>query len=423
MHKNLTTHILVGLVCGFVLGLGLHSFFDEADPLRHFLVDGVFEVTGKLFVVSLKMLVVPLVFSSLVCGVVGLESVSKLGRLGSGALLLYLLTTSLALVLAISLASELQPGTGFALPAEATFTASEAPSLVDVLVGIFPSNPVRAAADGRMLQVIVFSILFGVGILAVKPKVPGMIDLMTQLNLIMMAMVSLFIRVAPLGVFALIAKVFAEQGFSALGPLVKYFMLVLVALLLQGFVVYPFLLRLFGLSPLPFLRKIRPVALFAVSTSSSTATIPVTLKVLTESLGVARGVASFTVPLGATINMDGTAIMQGVATLFLAQAYQIDLGLYEYLTVITMATLASIGTAGVPGVGLITLAMVLRQVGLPVEGIGIIMGVDRLLDMMRTSVNVMGDATISCVMAKVQGELDMEAFAAESSEDLVVCQS
>jgi Na+/H+-dicarboxylate symporter len=265
--------------------------------------------------------------------------------------------------------------------------------------------------EGNMLQVIVFSILFGIAVALAGRPGEKVADLFSDLNEIIMKLIIILMDLAPYGVFCLMAKLFATLGFDTIGNLITYFLLVLFVLVLHGTATYPLMLKLLaGLNPLMFFRKMRPVMLFAFSTSSSNATLPVTLKTTTHHLGVRNNIASFTIPLGATINMDGTAIMQGVATVFIAQAYNIDLSFAQYLSVILTATLASIGTAGVPGVGLITLAMVLQQVGLPVEGIALIIGVDRLLDMTRTAVNVTGDCTVSCIVAKSEGEFDQSAF-------------
>jgi Na+/H+-dicarboxylate symporter len=270
-------------------------------------------------------------------------------------------------------------------------------------------------AEGKMLQIIVFAVLFGLTLTMVGKPGERILAICTDLNAVILKMVMLIMAVAPYGVFCLIAKVFALQGFAAIAPLAKYFFVVLFALLLHAFGVYPILLKLLsGLSPLTFFKKYKDIPMFAFSTASSNATLPITLETVEHKLGVNNSIASFTIPLGATINMDGTAIMQGVATVFIAQAYNLPIGLSGYLLVIFTATLASIGTAAVPGAGLIMLAMVLKQVGLPVEGIALIIGVDRLLDMVRTAVNVTGDAAVSCIVAKSEGQFSQEMFYANN---------
>jgi Na+/H+-dicarboxylate symporter len=308
-----------------------------------------------------------------------------------------------------------QPGAGFELTTDAVFSVEEPPSLADTLINLFPSNPIRAMAEGNMLQIIVFAGLFGLALTLAGAPGQRLLAFFRDLNDVVMKLVMLLMELAPYGVFCLITKVFAQQGFDAIVPLMAYFSVVLGVLLLHGLGTYPLLLRgLGGLSPVTFFRNMRAPLALAFSTASSNATLPVTLETVERRLGVDNSIAAFTVPLGATINMDGTAIMQGVATAFIAQAYGVEIGAAGYLMVVLTATLASIGTAGVPGVGLIMLAMVLRQVNLPVEGIGLIIGVDRLLDMARTAVNVTGDAAVTCIVARSEGKFSLETFRAET---------
>ena len=402
--------ILIGMGAGFAVGLALNLAGIEGRA-HEILVEGVFHAGGAIFLAALQLLVVPLVFVSLVCGTASLDDVSKLGRVGGRTLVLYLGTTATAVTLALSAALLVQPGRGFQLDTDTTFQAPVAPSLADTIIDLFPTNPVEAMAEGNMLQIIVFALLFGLATATAGQRGRRILTVFEDLNEVVMRLVMILMRIAPYGVFCLIAKVFAVQGLAAIAPLAKYFVVVLGVLLLHAIATYPILLRLLaGLSPLRFYRKMREPLVLAFSTASSNATLPVTLRTVEQRLGVHNQIASFTVPLGATINMDGTAIMQGVATAFIAQAYGIDIGVSGYLMVVVTATLASIGTAGVPGVGLVMLAMVLRQVDLPVEGIGLILGVDRLLDMLRTAVNVTGDAVVSCIVARSEGQLDRAVF-------------
>jgi Na+/H+-dicarboxylate symporter len=416
-RTSLTIRIVIGMVAGAAAGLllnriGVAGFADE------YLVGGLFHVVGKVFLASLQLLVVPLVFVSLVCGTAALEDIGKLSRVGGKTLFLYLVTTATAISLALLTAVIVRPGAGFHLESDAVFTAQAPPSLAETIINLFPSNPVRAMADGNMLQIIVFAGLFGLALTLAGAPGKRIVSIFGDLNEVIMKLVMLLMEVAPYGVFALIAKVFAQQGFDAIRPLIKYFCVVLGVLLLHVFGTYPLLLRgLARLSPVVFFRNMRAPLAVAFSTASSNATLPVTLETVEHRLGVDNSIASFTVPLGATINMDGTAIMQGVATVFIAQAYGIEIGLSGYLMVVLTATLASIGTAGVPGVGLIMLAMVLRQVNLPVEGIGLIIGVDRLLDMARTAVNVSGDAAVTCIVAKSEGRFSPEVFHREANSE------
>jgi Na+/H+-dicarboxylate symporter len=413
---SLTIQILAGMGIGVVVGLICSLIMNRAGGFpgeftNDYLVEGLFNLLGQAFLALLRVLVVPLVFVSLVCGTAALDDVRKLGRIGMRTVALYLLTTAIAISLALTAAVIVGPGRGFGLATDVSFETVAPPSLVDVLIGIFPKNVIAAMSEGNMLQIIVFAVLFGLSLtLSGKPG-KRLLAIFEDLNEVIMTLVWIVMKLAPYGVFALIARTFATQGFDAFGPLLKYFFLVLGVLFLHALVIYPLLLKGFsGLNPGPFLGKLREVQIFAFSTASSNATIPITLKTVEERLGVKNSVASFTVPLGATINMDGTAIMQGVATVFIAQAYSMGLDITDYLMVILTATLASIGTAGVPGVGLIMLSMVLTQVGLPVEGIGLIIGTDRLLDMVRTAVNVTGDSAVSCIVAKGEGELDEEVY-------------
>ncbi len=409
---TMTTKILIWMGAGLVLGSSINAFWEDVAFIQDYFVNGLFHVVGAMFITALKMLVVPLVTFSLICGVYGIGDITKLGRVGIKAFGLFLLTTALAITLAITVASIVGPGQGFELTGDqGDFVAPVAPPLTEVIIDLIPDNPVAAFAEGNMLQIIFFTILFAVCMLMVGEPGRKVAEGADRLNQIMMQVVTVVMHVAPYGVFALMAKTFALQGLGLIMPMIAYFGTVVVVLLLHVTGTLMLLLRLLaGVSPVMFLRKMRTAQIFAFSTSSSNATIPVNLRTTERRLGVDNPTASFIVPFGATINMDGTAIMQGVATIFIANVYAIDLGLSGYLTVIGMAVLASIGTAGVPGVGLIMLAMVFNQVGLPVEGIALIMGVDRLLDMMRTAVNVTGDAAISSIVAKSEGSLDEEIF-------------
>ena len=411
--QNMTTKILIWMCAGLILGSLINAVAIDIPFVKDKIVDGLFHVLGQIFVDLLKMLVVPLVTFSLICGVCGLGDINKLGRVGLKAFLLFLLTTALAITLAITVASIVGPGEGFEFQQEmpTKFVAPEAPPLSQVIIDLVPSNPVAAYAEGNMLQIIFFTILFAVCILMVGEKARPIAEAAERLNDVMMQVVTVVMHIAPYGVFALMAKTFSLQGPGLILPMISYFAVVAIVLLLHAGGTLMVLFKLFSkLNPLLFLRKMRTAQIFAFSTSSSNATIPVTLRSVEKRLGVDNSTASFVVPFGATINMDGTAIMQGVATVFIANVYGIDLGLTGYLTVIGMAVLASIGTAGVPGVGLIMLAMVLNQVGLPVEGIALIMGVDRLLDMMRTAVNVTGDAAITTIVAKSEKSISIETF-------------
>lgn len=420
--SNLTARILIAMFLGVIVGsvfqwilagesektvmLGSFSF-----GIRAFFIDGIFHVGGQIFVASLKMLVVPLVLVSLVCGTSSLKDLSSLGRIGSKSLVLYISTTAIAISLAIVFALMFSPGVGVNMALSTTYQANETPGIAEVFINMFPSNPIDAMAKGEMLQIIVFAVIFGIAVGQSGESGERIRRWFEDMNVIVMQLVTLVMHLSPYGVFFLMAKLFTTLELSDMENLGKYFAVVLAVLLLHGFGTYGFMLSLLGrLNPWVFFVKMKETALFAFSTSSSNATIASNMNTTTRKLGVDNKVASFTIPLGATINMDGTAIMQGVATVFIAQVYNIDLAASDYLLVVMTATLASIGTAGVPGVGLIMLAMVLQQVGLPVEGIALIIGVDRLLDMTRTAVNITGDAMVSCLVGKSEKCLDQAVF-------------
>jgi len=409
MSQHFTQRILWALLLGGLTGLLLQQL--DRSWAHQWLVDGLLLVLSKWFIALLMLMVVPLVFVSLVKGVAQLGNSQQLGRLSGLTLVIYLLTTMLAIATGLALATWLQPGLGLGLVASETATTTP-PNLVELLIAIVPSNPIAAMSQGNMLQVIVFAVIFGFALSALinQPVVTPVLSLFDGLEALLIRMVGLVMWLAPVGVFALMARSMASQGLDLLAPLMVYFLTVFLALFIHATVTYASLFRLMtGLSPWPLYRRLKQVLTVAFSTSSSAATLPVTLATM-KRLGVSSRVSSFTIPLGATINMDGTAIMQGVATVFIANAYGLNLTMGDYGLVILTATLASVGTAAVPGAGLIMLTMVLMQVGLPVEGIALILGVDRLLDMMRTSVNVTGDVVVTTMVADQLGELDNAVF-------------
>ncbi len=415
---SLTNRILIAMVAGILMGslinllLGSSGISDTFRMLiDDYLISGLFDLVGRIFVASLKLLVVPLVLVSLICGSSSMGDSARMGPIAVKTLGFYLATTAIAVTIALLFAMLVGPGTHVSLDSSASFQPQVPPPLIDVLVDIFPSNPVRAMADGKMLQIIVFALLFGYAISHAGEPGRRMAAFFRDMEAVVMKMVSVLMAFAPYGVFALLAKLFANMGISAIMDLAAYFFTVLAVLIFHGLVVYSLLLKtIAGLSPRILLTKMRSVWAFAFSTASSGATLPITLRTVEKRMGVHNSVAGFTVPLGATINMDGTAIMQGVATVFIAQVYGVDLTMTSLIVVILTATLASIGTAAVPGVGLITLALVLEQAGLPVEGIALIIGVDRLLDMVRTAVNVTGDCTVSLIVAKSENHLEERVF-------------
>ena len=412
---GLTTKIFIALIAGAIVGIALNMFASDVDIVQNVLVNGIFYVVGQGFIRLMQMLVVPLVFCSLICGATAIGDSKTLGKVGVKIIGFYILTTMLAVAVAVSIGLLIKPGIGLDMSqvqsAEVSTSTTEPVSFAKTLLNIIPKNPFSSLANGEMLQVIVFALIIGVILAKLQDKTQLVTNFFQQGNDIMMEMTMMVMNLAPIGVFCLIAKTFAGLGFSAMVPMFKYMGAVLLALFIQCCGVYQILLALLTrLNPLRFLKKFSPVMGFAFSTATSNATIPMNIDTLEEKIGVNRRISSFTIPLGATINMDGTSIMQGVAVVFVAQAFGIQLTPADYLTVIATATLASIGTAGVPSVGLVTLAMVFDSVGLPVAGIGLIMGIDRILDMARTAVNITGDAVCTTIVAHQDGALDKSVF-------------
>ena len=401
-NKNLTRNIFFGFILGILVGIIFNLLKDSFPLISEFLIKDILKVGGEVFLKILKMLVVPIVFCSLICGVCNLKDFSSLGRISLKTITLYILTTSIAITLAIGIASLIQPGLDHGREVMSDdINIGIAPSLSEVIINIIPQNPFKALVEGNMLQVIFFAIILGVSIALSKEEGKPAADFFTSLNEVVLKALGILMFIAPLGIFCLICSTFASQGIDMIIELTKYFMTVIFTLLIHMVIIYGSIIKVIGgISPFYFFNNIKESMFFAFSTSSSSATIPVTLKNVQENLNVKKKISSFTVPLGSTINMDGTAIMQGVATVFIANIYNHSLVFSDFLTIILTATLASIGTAGVPGVGLIMLGMVLNQVGLPLEGIAIVMGVDRFLDMLRTATNVSGDAMISFIIDK-----------------------
>ena len=412
---SLTSKIFIALIVGAVTGMVLHYLVPDGNIKNDVIVEGVLYVLGQGFIRLMKMLVVPLVFCSLVCGSMAIGDTKKLGNVGGKTLAFYLVTTAVAVAVALGIGTLLRPGIGLDMSKiqvnASDIETMESASLAQTILNIIPDNPFKALANGEMLQVIVFALVVGVILAKLGERAEVVANFISQFNDIMMEMTMMVMSLAPIGVFSLIARTFANIGFSAFIPLAKYMIAVLIALAIQCFGVYQILLKVFtGLNPIRFIKKFFPVMAFAFSTATSNATIPLSIDTLNKKMGVSKKISSFTIPLGATINMDGTSIMQGVAVMFAAQAFGIHLTPMDYVTVIGTATLASIGTAGIPSVGLVTLTMVFNSVGLPVEAIGIIMGIDRILDMARTAVNITGDAVCTTIVACQNGAVDKEVF-------------
>lgn len=408
---SLGNWILIGMILGFIVGLFLNFYVNDPFIKNTVLIDNIFYLGGTGFIRLMKMLVVPLVFFSIVVGVSSISDIKKIGTIGGRTILIYLVTTALAITIALIIGMFIKPGMGLNLVAtgqSASVTINQ--TMSDTILNVIPENPFTSLANGDMLPVIIFAVIIGIILAQLKEEVQLISDIFDQSNKIMMEMTSLVMKFAPIGVFCLMAKTFAGLGFEGLLPLGKYVLCVLIGLAVQAILVYPSLMVIFTrLNPIKFFKKFFSVMLFAFSASSSNATIPLNIDKL-EEMGVSREVSSFTIPLGATVNMDGTAIMQGVAVMFAAQAYGIDLGTSALITVIFTAVLASVGTAGVPSVGLVTLTMVFNSVGLPVEAIGMLFGIDHILDMFRTAVNIAGDAICTIIVSFKNKSMDVDMF-------------
>ncbi len=414
---KLHNKILLGLILGAVLGPVLGDWAVQIKPI------------GDAFINLLIMIVVPLVMASLIVGTASLGNLRRLGRIGIKTVGYYLVATAVAVAMGLGAGKAFNPGAGMdedvkqrmltdyaGVTQEQLERVAERPSISDLLVRIIPRNPFRAMADTNFLQIIFFAILFGISLTILpEDRRKPVLDLLSTINDAMIILVKGVMQIAPYGVFALIAAVSAQFGYGILLILLKYVVVTIGTMLLFVFTFYPISLRLSGMPVMFFFRKFYEVALFAFSTSSSNATLPVNLQVTEEDLGVSNDVAAFVLPLGATVNMNGTAIYQGVSTIFIAQVFGISLGLGDLLTVVLTATLASIGAAGVPGIGMVTLTIVLTQLGIPLEGIALVVGVERILDMTRTAVNVTGDTCCSIWVAKTEGELNIPSGKAEAA--------
>jgi len=397
--------ILIGLVAGLVVGL---VFGPKA---------AVIKPIGTAFISGIKMLIVPLVFVSLVCGVASMRDPAKMGRVGVKTIVLYLLTTAVAIVIGLGLAIVMTPGAGVGLESAKAVAAKKAPSLVDTLVGLIPTNPVAAMAKGDVLQIIIFALFLGLAINMAGKRGDRIREIFDDIAEVIYKLTAIVISFAPYGVFALMAWTAGTYGIALLLPLAKVIGCVYIGCIIHAVVVYGGAIRLVGLNPLKFFKGIAEASTVAFTTTSSSGTLPVTVSCAQKNLGVSKGVSSFVLPLGATINMDGTALYQGVCALFVAQVYGVQLSGADYMTIVLTATLASIGTAGVPGAGLIMLSLVLSSVNLPMEGIAIIAGIDRILDMIRTSLNVTGDGMVAVLVSKSEKELDEAVY--NSGRDVV----
>ncbi|MBO1520001.1 dicarboxylate/amino acid:cation symporter [Oceanisphaera pacifica] len=396
---SLWKKILVGMVLGIIAGAVMGPDAEMFKPI------------GTLFINAIKMLIVPLVFCSLVVGVTSMQDTRKMGRIGLKSMLLYLCTTAVAISIGLGLATLFTPGNGMNMTITEQLAAEEAPSLVETLLALVPQNPIGAMAAGNILQIIVFALGLGIALTLCGEKADPAIKLFESLAEGMYKLTELIMKLAPYGVFGLMAWVAGKYGLEVLLPLFKVIALVYIGSLIHIVVFCSGVIKVVGrLSPIPYLKGLINPAIVAYTTTSSSGTLPATIKAAREEMGVSSGISSFVLPLGATINMDGTALYQGVCAVFIAQAFGVDLAASDYILIIMTATLGSIGTAGVPGAGLIMLSLVLTTVGLPLEGLAIVAGIDRILDMARTSVNVCGDLMVAVLLGKSENELDETVY-------------
>jgi len=410
---SFTKKILFAMAAGIIIGIIFNLSLSNDNVIKNFLVSNIFETISLLFLSLLKMIVLPLIFVSIICGTLSISDPNKLTRLGFKTILLYMLSTIIAISIALLISNmfpysinEIQENSLNGL----NFNEPKI-SEKNFILNFIPENFFFALSSGNVLQVLFFALFMGITASFIRNEIPVFVNLMENLNQILINIVFVIIKITPLAVFCLLAKTFANQGVDVLTPLIQYFVLVTTVLLIHFLGSYYMFLTLFSnLKPFIFYKKLKQLLVFTFSTSSSNASIPYTLDIVTRKYGVDKSFSSFSIPLGATINMDGTAIMQGCATYFLASYYGIALEFTDYLTIIATATLASIGTAGIPSAGIIMLSVILEQIGIPLEGIALLLGGDRLLDMMRTSVNVAGDTCISCIVANSEGLINTKVF-------------
>lgn len=394
---NLSIKILISLVLSVVVGLMAGV---EGLPFIKWWIAPI----GTIFINLIKMVIVPIVFTSLVVGMTSLGDLKKLGRIGIKTIFIYLLTTAIAIMIGFAVAGIIHPGIGLEMTAGDAVKVKEAPSIMQVFVAMVPTNPVASMAKADILPIIIFALFVGVGILQVGGKKSQLlIDWFDAAAEVSYKIINMVMQFAPIGVFCLLLPVVAENGPKVLLPLLSVIACMAFGSVIHAFAVYSSMARIWGnTSPIKFFRGMSEAILIAFTTCSSAATLPINMKNCQEKLGCSRDIASFVLPLGATINMDGTAIYMGVCSLFIANVYGIDLTMAQMGMIVLTGTLASIGTAGVPGAGLIMLSMVLLSVGLPMEGLALVAGIDRILDMFRTTVNITGDAAVTCVINETE---------------------
>ena len=403
---SFTKKIIVAMILGIITGVFLNIFSYDTS-FSDFIVINFFNIVSDLFISALKLVIIPLIFFSIVCGIISLSDDTSLSRLGIKTLSLYLFTTIIAISLGLLFSSFIDYEPILLSNLETNVSIDN----IKTESNIFPTNIFQSLSDGNIIHLLIFSVLIGIAASKVKDNAKTFINYFHEFNTVINELVKIIISFTPIAVYCILSKTFATQGLETLTPLMGYFFTVVFVLLIHFFITFSLLLKTFtNLNPKQFFINIKEVIVFTFSTSSSSASIPFTLKAATEKCGINKSISSFTIPLGATINMDGTAIMQGCATFFLASLYGIDLGMNEILTIVVTATIASIGTAGIPSAGIIMLTVIFTQIGIPLEGITLLLGVDRLLDMMRTSINVSGDLCISCIVASSENRIDENIY-------------
>jgi Na+/H+-dicarboxylate symporter len=403
---SFTKKIIVAMILGTLLGVTLNLLISDTFSSNHIIIK-FFTLVSDLFISALKLIIIPLIFFSIVCGILSLSDDVPLSRLGIKTMSLYVFTTIIAISIGLLFSSFVDFNPVLLADLDSSYSLEQA----EHKSNIFPSNIFKSLAEGNIIHLLIFSLLIGIAASRIKENIQTFIDYIYQFNMIVNELVKIIISFTPVAVFCILSKTFATQGTETLAPLMGYFLIVVFSLFVHFFVTFSLLLKIFSkLDPIKFYRNIKELIIFSFSTSSSSASIPFTLNTANEKCGIDKSISTFTIPLGATINMDGTAIMQGCATFFLASLYGIDLGTSEILTIVITATVASIGTAGIPSAGIIMLTVIFSQVGIPLEGIPLLLGVDRLLDMMRTSVNVSGDMCISCIVASSENKINETTF-------------
>tara|TARA_Y100000591_G_scaffold206614_1_gene178884 strand:+ start:201 stop:1421 length:1221 start_codon:yes stop_codon:yes gene_type:complete len=403
---SFTKKIIVSMILGIIIGIAF-NLTDLIESTLGGYIASTFDLISYIFLSSLKLIIVPLIFFSIVCGIISLSDDVSISRLGIKTLLMYTVTTVIAISLGLFFSS---------LISYEPIQVQGLDKVIDIGniendVSIFPSNIFKSLTEGNIIHLLIFAVLIGISASRIKGKIKTFIQYFYDFNDVINELVKIIISFTPLAVFCILAKTFSTQGVETIMPLASYFFTVVFVLLFHFFFTFSILLRLStALNPIKFFQNLKDIIIFTFSTSSSSASIPFTLKAANDKYGIDKSISTFTIPLGATINMDGTAIMQGCATFFLASLYGIDLGVSEIITIVITATIASIGTAGIPSAGIIMLTVIFTQIGIPLEGITLLLGVDRLLDMMRTSVNVSGDLCISCVIASSENKINHKVF-------------